>query len=1402
MSTSSDPASGPAASSAGTFRFRLLAACVVLVGLAFVQDPGLLAADTKLDLALAPADWLARALHLWDAEGAFGQLQNQAYGYLWPMGPFFLLGWLVDLPGWVVQRLWQGLVMSVAMVGTAKVARALGVRSDLACLLAGFAFALSPRLLTTLGPISIEAWPSALAPWVLLPLVRGATQGSPRRAAALSALAVAMVGGVNAAATFAVLPMGIVWILTRTGGARRRSLMLWWPLFTALGTLWWLVPLFVMGAYSPPFLDFIETTTVTTFPTTIFDALRGTSNWVPYADGGSRAGNDLLRTSWVLVLSGVLLLLGAAGLLDRRTPHRAFLGLSLLVGVLMVTAGHRGAVEGWFAAPLADLLDGVLAPLRNVHKFDPVVRLPLVLGLAFVVDRLLVALREQRDAPRADRFNQRVLVAAAVLAVIGCAAPAVQGRVEPAGATLGVPDYWQETADYVAAESAGGTALLVPGSPFGQYLWGDTADEPMQWLADSRWAVRNVIPLTPPATIRMLDGLERRLAEGDGSPGLTAALQRAGVEHLVVRNDIERSDDVPDPVLVHQAIEASPGIERVAGFGPPVGGDAHLRDDQQRVLVNGGWQAERAAVEVYAVGSPSAAPAAVSGGAPTVLVGGPEDLPDLLDLDDVLGDGPAVLAPDADSEASPDGDPGRVVLTDGLRERERSFARIHDGYSAVTTPGDVRREDRPVTDYPLDDMDRWTTKARLVGAAALSASSSMSDGGTTGGSERGRLPYAALDGAPDTAWDSGFATEGLAWWRVDLDEPLEVEELTVTAARHDGRQRLRVVTDHGASDPVELSPGGTRRVLLPDGEDGSTAVTWLRVEAAGGPSTERLSVAEVDVPGLDVRRVLDLPTVPEEWGAPDVVALRADLDGRTGCAEVSLQDRCAAGRERTGEDGPVVRRAFTLPTPAAYDVSLTARPRAGAALDALVLNDQPAGAVAGSLALPDPRAGAVAAIDGDPSTTWLADPTDDQVELRLSWLGRRLVTGLDLDVDADVAARLPDRVLLTFTRAGRTVELREVELGRDGRAAFPGVRADGLTVQVVSAEPVSDLGFDGSSALVPVGIGDVSVTGVPFLPLGLTDRAVRRPCGSGPDLRVGSRLLRTAVTASALELLQGAEVPAEVCGPGSTGPLPLAAGTAEVAAERSDAFDAATVVLTSTTADAPAAAPSPATTEGGAGTGSPVTRSLQPAPGDTLVVLRENANAGWVATQDGEALEPVVVDGWQQGFRLAGDGPVEVRFAPDRTYRLGLLGGAVALVGLLVVVALTRRRWSGPVPPPLADRRVPAVVAGGLALAGAGLVAGTVGLVVGALTTGALVLLGRKAPEVAPWVLALPLLAAAAAYAATPWGSSAGWAGDDAWVGYLALVPFVAVVASVGSARVRRGGTRRFSRIAGTSSSR
>ena len=71
------------------------------------SSPGLITFDTKLDLQFDPGGFLARSLSLWNGDSAVGGLQNQASGYLFPMGPAFLLGHALGVPMWVWERLWS-----------------------------------------------------------------------------------------------------------------------------------------------------------------------------------------------------------------------------------------------------------------------------------------------------------------------------------------------------------------------------------------------------------------------------------------------------------------------------------------------------------------------------------------------------------------------------------------------------------------------------------------------------------------------------------------------------------------------------------------------------------------------------------------------------------------------------------------------------------------------------------------------------------------------------------------------------------------------------------------------------------------------------------------------------------------------------------------------------------------------------------------------------------------------------------------------------------------------------------------------------------------------------------------------------------------------------------------------
>jgi arabinofuranan 3-O-arabinosyltransferase len=481
----------------------LAAASIGLAAASFAQAPGRTLADTKLDLAVDPAGFLGRALHLWDPSAGFGQVQNQAAGYLFPMGPFFVLGDGLGVPMWVVQRLWIAFVLAAAMCGLAALARELDVGGPTQWVVAGAAYALSPLFVTGIASTSAGLVPSALAPWALLPLVRGWRGGSVRRAAAWSGVATAAMGGVNAASTLAALPLPALWLITRRASLRRRALAGWWVVAVACATAWWAFPLLFQRQWGFDFVRFTESAATTQATTSAFETLRGTGGWLSYL----HLGGAWLPAGWALVGSAGLLLataaLAAAGLAGlARAPERAFLVGSVLLGAALVGAGYTGPLGGALGAPARDLLAGPLSPLRNTAKFDPVLRVPLALGLAAALAAV----------PRARLWAP----VAAALVLVG-ALPLLEGRSAQAGSPKRIPAAWRDLAAYLDRHAGEARALLVPAAPFGEYTWGRPLDEPLQPLARSPWAVRSLIPLGGTGSTNLLDAIERRLQSGERS---------------------------------------------------------------------------------------------------------------------------------------------------------------------------------------------------------------------------------------------------------------------------------------------------------------------------------------------------------------------------------------------------------------------------------------------------------------------------------------------------------------------------------------------------------------------------------------------------------------------------------------------------------------------------------------------------------------------------------------------------------------------------------------------------------------------------------------------------------------------------------------------------------------------
>ncbi len=893
------------------------------------RRPGLAVADTKIDLTVNPIGFLTRALHLWDPNGSFGQLQNQAYGYLWPMGPFFAAGSWLGMPAWVVQRMWWAALMCLAFLGVVKLAERLGIGTPWARLVAGVAFALSPRVLTELGANSVEAWPMAIAPWVLVPLI-GLGRGSRMRPAVTrSALVLACAGGVNATAVLAVACLGAIWLATLKPLRRRLTALGAWTLAVVCATAWWVGPLLILGRYSPQFLAYTEGAEVTTRVTDTVTVLRGASHWVAYLEttfGPAWPAGWRLATEPVLVVATIAVaVVGFVGLSRRGIPHRGFLITSLVAGAAMVGLGHVSAVDSSISGLLREFLNGVGSPLRNVHKFDVLLRLPLVLGLAHIVGVLSRSGDLVRGGTRPGRGRAAFAAATVTVAVIGVASPALAGGLAPAGGFKEVPSYWQEASTWLDAHAHDDRVLVVPGASFPQYQWGRTGEEVAQTLLHGPWAVRNAIPLTPPATIRLLDAVESALSSGAGSSGLAEILSRSGVRYVLHRSDLDYGRSAATrPLIVRQALQRSPGLSLVAGFGPIAGGEY-----QPNSFVDHGMSVPMRALEVYSVDAAVAKVVAFDSDDVTTVVGGPESLLDLAAVGR-LGPAPTVLAGDQNGRPA-----GPVAITDGLRRRDVFFGQIHDNTSSTLSADDTLGAEADSRDYLPTWGPAQVTTARYGGITRISASSSWAQAGNPAGTRPEHQPFAAFDQDAGTSWRPAPGTFAAGQWiEVTLENPQIVPEVRVRFDLDADSVPTKLSVAAGAESARAESFGESMVLRLP----GIHATRTIRVTVDAlldvRPGFGGFGITEVEIPGLTATRTLVVPPAPAARTPASVVLTAATAT--PSCFYVDDEPHCAPGVERTSEDGDRIDRIVTLPASARYVPEVWVTPRPGRDLNDLL----------------------------------------------------------------------------------------------------------------------------------------------------------------------------------------------------------------------------------------------------------------------------------------------------------------------------------------------------------------------------------------------------------------------------------------------------------------------------------
>ncbi len=1375
-----------------------MAAAIALI-VCLLQSPGQIAADTKLDLTANPLGFLARAAHLWTPNAPMGQVQNQAYGYFFPHGAFFALGDLLSVPPWIVQRLWWALLLTVGFVGIVRVAEALRLGSPASRIFAGVVFVLSPRVLTTLGSISSETLPMMLAPWVLLPVIRAldasASDGRPLwREAARSAAAVALMGAVNAVATAAALGVAAMWWLLHRPRDRR-----WWRFgaWTALGLFlacpWWIVPLLILSRVSPPFLDYIESARVTTQWTSLTEVLRGASSWTPFVSTERVAGAVLVTQPAAVLATGTIAAAGLAGLCMRHMPFRGRLVTILGIGLAIMCVGFAGGLGSPIAEQVRVFLDGSGAPLRNIHKFEPFIRIPLVLGVAHLLARVplpgTVSVRETLSAFAHPQRSRPVAAAIVLLvAVIGAGSLIWTGQLAPAGTYTAIPNHWKQTADWLSEHSARpddsppARALVVPGAPFADQLWGLTRDEPLQPLADAPWAVRDAIPLTPPGAIRALDSVQREIAAGRGSPGLAETLAQQGVGFVVLRADLDpETSRSARPLLAQQALDTSPGLTRVAQFGPQVGPPS-----VRGVMRDNGLRPTMPAVQIYAVeatGFDGTGPLLVDERGIPRVAGGPEAIAALAEVRARQGLpplGPVLL--DADARRAGIAD-GPLIVTDTPSDREIDFGRVDDHSSAIRSADDPRRTQNAAADYPVDDQPlvrgEWLLDNRS-GEIEVTTSGSASDAVQPGQTSPANSPAAAFDGNPQTAWVSG-GLEGAVgrWMRIGFTTPQTDLALSLTTAKALGSDvtSVLITTEAGSTVASGLEPGEPTTVTAPSGPTRWIQIRALRTE--DGTAGNQFALGEVEVSNLRTSTPLQIRhrVVLPELGAGTTVAqwlLYSELNGRAWCVADPAREktRCAPGLGLSPETSSVFSRALSVPQDTAVTPSAVLRPRPGAALDRLLAT--PGGMTAtGPRPVTDPRGSPAAAVDDDPGTTWTApqipdeekpedreddeEPADDATPTLVVHLpAEQRVESVKLVAPGDYPAT-PTEVAVDL---GTGEQIREV--GKDGVLRLDPAITDRIEITIREQRDLIDVNSLGFATPAPPGIAEVEVFPAPRAPAD-GDRVVEIRCGDGLGITAAGQVVGISARTTTAALRSGEPVVARACTPGE---LRLPAGQQEVSVNPGQAFTVDAVSLTVGSPVDGAATTTPDVSEWTA-----ASRAVQIDSGpERLLVVPESTNPGWVARVDGRELSPVVVNGWQQGWIVpaGASGTVELTYRFDSLYRWSLVVGLVLMALLLVAAWWPSSRREAVAEPRTVTTGRFTLMAAGLGILGASwLLSGWWGLAVG---IGVGVVAAAIPPKAGVTTTFAMMMLATVGLTAGPWHAAGGYHGWEWWVQLPALI--------------------------------
>ncbi|MEZ5141941.1 MAG: alpha-(1-_3)-arabinofuranosyltransferase family protein [Acidimicrobiales bacterium] len=1299
-----------------------------------LTKPGEVGADTKTYLYLDPAKLLADAPFAWDAQIGMGTVTHQNIGYLFPMGPFYLLFDLVGVPDWVAQRLWLGTLMTLAALGVRYLLRTLdlGGTADRSggVLVASLAYMLSPYLLDYSARISV-----ILLPWVALPWLIALAANALRRGGwwypSAFALVVLAVGGINATALIMVGIGPLLWflhaVLIDKEATPRQALAVVGRIavLTLVTSVWWIAGLWAEGKYGLPVIRYTETYRAVAQTSSAPEVLRGLGYWFFY---GSDKLGPWIEPSVLYTTNPALLALSfalpTAALVTAalvRWRHRVFFIGIIVFGTFVAVAGHP-----WDGpSPIGGLFKAFTRTNAGLSLRSTPRAVPLVaLGTAVFLGVAVAAI---------GRRLPRLAVPAAVVA---CGLIALNIPPQWNGTMVAenlkrdeaLPDYWEQAAAWLDGRDHTTRVLELPGIDFSSYRWGNTVDPITPGLIDRPYVARELFQWGSPQSAALLNAFDRRLQEGIAEPDQVATIARLlGVGDIVARDDLQfERFRTARPRNVWDLLRRAPGLEAPVGFTEPTANLASPVQPMVDELELGpyGNLPDGPLVSAFPVQDPLPVVRAQRGDNALLVAGDAEGVVDAAAVGLIDPAQPLFLSASFAKDPAALEDVYRrdadLLITDSNRKRAQRWGALREntGYTERTgevpptyDPGDQRLEVFP----GATDADATVTEQQ--GDATITATA-YGNPITYTPDDR---PTNALDGDPRTAWRVGAIDTPVGERLIiDLDHPVTADHLSLLQPLTNVRNRWITDVRLHFGDPTGADAGDSTvdaTLGLESRVEPGQTITFpertfdhLEIEITGDdvgrrPRYDGLSgvgFAEVRIPGVSTTEVVRPPTtLLDRAGA-------SSADHRLTYLFTRLRSN-PAEPVRSDEE-PEMTRAVSVPTTRGFGVGGTARLSASSAettIDALLgLPDATQGGVTAtsSARLPsDPAQRASAAFDGDPTTAWTSIYDKQEGHwLKVDLPAPVTFDHLDLQLVADYIHSVPTRLRIEADgQPAAVVDIppveAKVERGHTVPVTVPTPPITGRSFRFI-IDDVEDFStkdwYTDRPIVTPVSIAEIGIPGVRTQqadPTAVFDTGCR-----GDLARTDDQPLWLRITGSVDDALHGRPLTVTPCGP-------TAAGTSLTAGEhvlrttpgRVSGIDLDRLVLSSAAGGAPEAEPTsaspvppgtvvPATSVTASGRVDATVRATGAARPFWLT-LGQSWSTGWKATVNGRDLgPPQVINGFANGWYVdptaLGTGPdldVRLVWGPQRIVWIAVavsVAGVLAGLALLFFARTARRR--------------------------------------------------------------------------------------------------------------------------------